>query len=135
MRDRGTTDKIKDWARFAASVGVLLSQPRVRARMEGALKDRLGSLADSLGDRYDDVVHRVGGASDALRGRNRRNPWPNRAMSFAVGLGMGAGLGLILAPARGSETRKAIRGTAVNFKDTVMESASSAAGKAARSIA
>jgi len=131
MRDRSTTDKIKDWTRLVASVGVLLSQPKVRAKMEEVVKDRIGSFADTLSDRYDEVAHRVSGAKDALRGRNQ---WSGRAMSFAVGLGVGAGLGIILAPRSGGETRRAIRGSAVNFKDTVVQSASSVVGRTARSV-
>lgn len=132
MREQTVADKVKSWSRVAASIGVLLAQPKVRAKMEALLKDRLSSLSEDISDKYDNVANRVEDASDALRGRKQ---WQGQALSFAVGLGVGAGLGILLAPRSGNATRSAIRGTAVQFKDTVMDSASAVVGKATRDVA
>lgn len=132
MREQTIADRVKSWSRVAASVGVLLAQPKVRAKMEALLKDRISSLGDNISDKYGDVASRVEDATDALRGRKQ---WKGRAVSFAVGVGVGAGLAIILAPKSGRATRSAIRGTAVNFKDTVVDSASAVVGRATRSIA
>jgi YtxH-like protein len=143
MREQTVADKVKSWSSIAASVGVLLAQPKVRAKIEAVLKDRINSLSDNIGGKYDDVAGRVGHAYDDVAGRvgnaadafRGRNQWQDRALTFAIGLGIGAGLGIMLAPKSGRATRSAMRDTAVNFKDTVVDSASAAVGKATRIIA
>ena len=135
MQNRRSGDNIKGWTRLAAGLGALLSQPRVRAQITDLFKDRMSSAADTVSNKYDDAVHRVGAAKDALQGRNRLSRWPARAAGFAVGLGVGAGIGLLLAPKSGGETRGAIRGQAVHFKNTVLDSANSVIGRASKSVA
>jgi len=134
MQNRRSTDKIKNWARVAASVGALLSRPKVRARINQLFQDRVNSVTDAVSERYDDAVHRVGAAADALRGRPARAEWRMPAMSFAVGLGIGAGLGILLAPTSGAEARGAIRTKAVSFKDTIADSAANIAVRASKTV-
>jgi hypothetical protein len=135
MQNRRSTDKIKGWTRLAASLGVLLSQPGVRAKIGELLQDRMKSGTTRVGETYEDAAHRVGAAADALRGRGDRTEWPTRAMIFVAGLGVGAGIAIVLAPTSGRETRSAIRNRAVNFKDTVVESASTMIGRTTKSAA
>ena len=88
MRSQETREKIKNWTRIAAWLGVLLTEPKVRARIGQSIKDRAESFADKAGSKYDEAVHRMEGARDALRGKPSRGP---QVAGFLAGLGIGAG--------------------------------------------
>jgi hypothetical protein len=125
MRNPETRDKIRGWSRMAARLGVLLTEPKVRAEIGDFLKHRVSSIADKAGDRYDETVHRMAAARDALRGKP---PWRARMVGFLAGVGVGAGIGILLAPNSGVQTRGAVRRQAAAIKKRVVESAST--GKA-----
>ena len=131
MRDTGKMNRAKDWVRLAAKVGVLLTEPKVRAAIADRLKDRVDDVTDQVTSKYEDAVDRLESAADALRGRRY---WPSRMGGFLLGIGVGAGLGILLAPASGSETRQAVRDKATDVKNKVVESAASATGKIRRSV-
>ena len=131
MRDTGKMNRAKDWVRLAAKVGVLLTEPKVRAAIADRLKDRVDDVTDQVTSKYEDAVDRLESAADALRGRRY---WPSRVGGFLLGIGVGAGLGILLAPASGSETRQAVRDKATDVKNKVVESAASATGKIRRSV-
>ena len=121
MRSQETREKIKNWTRIAAWLGVLLTEPKVRARIGQSIKDRADSFADKAGSKYDEAVHRMESARDALRGKTSRGP---QVAGFLAGLGIGAGLGLLLAPSPGSETRNAVRAKATAAGNKIASSAS-----------
>jgi hypothetical protein len=131
MRDTGKMNRAKDWVRLAAKLGVLLTEPKVRAAIADRLKDRVDDVTDQVTSKYEDAVDRLESAADALRGRRY---WPSRMGGFLLGIGVGAGLGILLAPASGSETRQAVRDKATDVKNKVVESAASATGKIRRSV-
>jgi YtxH-like protein len=131
MRDTGKMNRAKDWVRLAAKLGVLLTEPKVRAAIADRLKDRVDDVTDQVTSKYEDAVDRLESAADALRGRRY---WPSRVGGFLLGIGVGAGLGILLAPAPGSETRQAVRDKATDVKNKVVESAASATGKIRRSV-
>ena len=131
MRDTGKMNRAKDWVRLAAKVGVLLTEPKIRAAIADRLKDRVDDVTDQVTSKYEDAVDRLESAADALRGRRY---WPSRVGGFLLGIGVGAGLGILLAPASGSETRQAVRDKATDVKNKVVESAASATGKIRRSV-
>ena len=131
MRDTGKMNRAKDWVRLAAKLGVLLTEPKVRAAIADRLKDRVDDVTDQVTSKYEDAVDRLESAADALRGRRY---WPSRVGGFLLGIGVGAGLGILLAPASGSETRQAVRDKAADVKNKVLESAASATGKIRRSV-
>jgi hypothetical protein len=124
MRNHETREKIKNWTRVAAWLGVLLTEPKVRARIGQSIRDRADSFADQAGSKYDEAMHRMAGARDALRGKPSRGP---QVAGFLAGLGIGAGVGLLLAPSAGSETRSAVRAKAVAAGNKIASSASTVA--------
>ncbi len=135
MRNQQTNENIKKWTKVAAWVGVLLTQPNVRARIAQSLRDRADSFADKTSDKYREARHRVESATDALRGKTSRTP---QIVGFVVGLGVGAGLGILLAPSSGSETRHAVRAKAASAGSKIVNSASIAArgfGRSTSSVA
>jgi hypothetical protein len=130
MKSQETSEKIKNWTRVAAWLGVLLTEPKVRAKVGQSLKDRAESFADKAASKYDEAVHRMEGARDALRGKTSRAP---QVAGFLAGLGIGAGLGILLAPAAGSETRSAVRAKATAAGNKIASSASMVARSFAQS--
>jgi hypothetical protein len=130
MRNAATSKTAKDWVRLAAKLGVLFTEPRVRTAIADRLKDRVDDVTDTVASKYEDAVDRLESAA-AL---HRRSYWPSRVAGFLLGVGVGAGLGMLLAPARGSETRQAVRDKAVDVKNKVFESAASARGKIRQSV-
>jgi len=131
MRNTGRMNTAKDWVRVAAKLGVLLTEPKVRAEIADRLKDRVDDVSDTVASKYEDAVQRLESAATALRGRRYR---PSRVAGFLLGIGVGAGLGILLAPAPGSETRQSVRDKAADVKNKVYESAASATGKIRRSV-
>jgi YtxH-like protein len=131
MRNFRPRNTIKYWARLAAKLGLLLTEPGIRSVVADQVKDRVNGLSDTMSRRYEDAVDRLEAAGAALQ---RRNYWPSRTAGFLVGVGLGAGLGMMLAPRAGSETREAIRGKAAGVKEKVAESASRVTGKVRQSV-
>ena len=131
MRNIRARNTVKDWARLAVKLGVLLTEPKAQAAISDQLKDRVGQVTDSISSKYEAAVDRLEAAGAALQGRPHR---PARMVGFLLGLGVGASLGILLAPGSGSETREAIRGKAVDVKNKVVESASMATGKIRQSV-
>jgi gas vesicle protein len=126
MRNFKSSNNLKDWARVLAKLGLLLTEPKARAVVRDQVKDRMDSVTETVSDKYEDVVDRLEAVGAALQGRAY---WPSRVTGFLLGLGVGAGLGLLLAPAAGTETREAIREKAVDVKNKVVGSVSSATGR------
>jgi YtxH-like protein len=132
MRNIRSRKTMKDWARLAARLGLLLTEPGVRAAIGDQMKDRVDDVTDTISSKYEDAVDRLEAIGAALQGRTTY--WPSRAAGFLLGVGVGAGLGILLAPGSGTETREAIRGKAVDVKNKVVESASMATGKIRQSV-
>jgi hypothetical protein len=131
MRNFGSRSTVKDWARLAVKLGLLLTEPKVRSRIVNEVRDRADGVSETIADKYEDALDRLEAAGAALQGRTY---WPSRVTGFLLGVGVGAGLGILLAPAAGTETREAIRDKASAMKDRVVESASTVTGKARQSV-
>ncbi|HLX86151.1 MAG TPA: YtxH domain-containing protein [Terriglobales bacterium] len=143
MRNTGVKNRMSDWVRVAAKLSLLFTDPKVRATVADTVKKRgdevsdtiagkYSDVSDAVADKYEDAVDRLEHAVRALRGRNH---WASRVTGLLLGVGVGAGLGILLAPAAGWETRRAVREKAVDAKNKVFDSASSAAGKIRQTIA
>jgi hypothetical protein len=123
MRNMRSRKTMKDWARLAARLGLLLTDPGVRATVTDHLKDRAEDVTDTVTSKYEDLVDRLDAVGAAIQRRTYR---PSRTIGFLLGIGVGAGLGILLAPGSGTETREAIRSKAADVRDRVFESASTA---------
>ncbi len=142
MRNTGATNRVSDWVRVAAKLSLLFTDPKLRATVADTVKKRsddvsdkiagkYNDVSDAVSDKYQDAVDRLEHAVSALRGRNH---WASRVTGVLLGVGVGVGLGILLAPAAGFETRQSVRDKAVDAKNKVFDSASSAAGKIRESI-
>jgi len=125
MRNFGTRTTTKDWVRLAAKLGLLFTEPKVRAAIGDQIKETVGNMsdtvaskygdvADAVADKYEDAADRLEAAADALQGKSF---WSSRVTGFLLGVGVGAGLGILLAPASGSETRESVREKAFDVKN------------------
>jgi len=76
-----------------------------------------GDMADRVKDRVQDLTRR---ARHAIY-RQKEDHRVRNAISFATGIGLGIGVGMLLAPARGEETRSSIAGKVQDFGDRVKE--------------
>ena len=143
MRNFATKRRVKNWARTAAKLGLLLTDPKVRAAIADQLHDRADDVADTVASKYNDLSETVASKYEDTVDRleevatvfQRRSYWPSRVGGFLLGVGVGAGLGILLAPAPGSETRQAVRDRAVDVKNKVVGSASGANRKVRQTVA
>jgi gas vesicle protein len=131
MRNFGSKNTLKDWARLAAKLGLLLTEPKIRSAIANQVKDQADAVTDTIAEKYEDALDRMEAVGAALQGRTY---WPSRVTGFLLGVGVGAGLGILLAPAAGVETREAIRDKAVAVKNKVVDSASTVTGRARQSV-
>jgi gas vesicle protein len=131
MRNIGSRNNASDWARLALKLGLLLTEPKVRAAVGEQLKNRVDQVTETVASKYEDAMDRLEAAGAALQGRSY---WPSRVVGLLLGVGVGAGLGILFAPASGSKTREAMRDRAVDMKNKVVKSASTATGKIRRSV-
>ncbi len=82
-------------------------------------RDRAAGQIDDFRDdvlrKYDTAADRVGRASRALRGED--NHAFGNVLRLATGIGVGIGVGVLLAPASGQKTRRAIAAKAQEWGD------------------
>ena len=84
------------------------------------LPDNVDDIKDRFQDTYDTATHRVSRATDALRGKEDSQVL-GKVGALLIGVGIGVGVGLLIAPARGEETRAAITDKVSDFGDKVRE--------------
>ena len=130
---RNTSTSTKDWIRLAAKIGLLFTEPKVRAAIGDQIKESVGNMSDTVSskysdisdnvaEKYEDAADRLEAAADALQGKS---DWPSHLAGFLLGVGVGAGLGILLAPASGSETRESVRDHAANVTNRIRRSVTS----------
>ena len=130
---RNTSTSTKDWIRLAAKIGLLFTEPKVRAAIGDQIKESVGNMSDTVSskysdisdnvaEKYEDAVDRLEAAAEALQGKS---DWPSHLAGFLLGVGVGAGLGILLAPASGSETRESVRDHAANVTNRIRRSVTS----------
>jgi hypothetical protein len=102
-------------------VGVLLGAGlnllnSLRERLPDNLDDIKARVRDTYGTAYD----RVSRASDVLRGEEESHIL-RKVSALLIGVGVGVGVGLLIAPARGEETRADVAEKVSEFGDKVPE--------------
>src|SRR5450755_1009625 len=133
MPDFSSSTSTKDWVRLAAKIGLLFTEPKVRAAIGDQIKESVGNMSDtvsskysdiseSVADKYEDAADRLEAAAEALQGKSA---WPSHLAGFLLGVGVGAGLGILLAPAAGSEIRRTVRDRATEVTDRIRRSVTS----------
>ena len=84
------------------------------------LPDNVDDIKDRVRDTYATASHRVSRATDALRGEEDSHVL-GKVGALLIGVGVGVGVGLLIAPARGDETRADIAEKVADFGDKVRE--------------
>ena len=82
------------------------------------LPDNVDDIKGRVRDTYDTASHRLGRATNALRGQEDSKIL-GQAIALALGVGIGVGVGLLIAPASGEETRGNIADKVTDFNDRV----------------
>jgi hypothetical protein len=82
--------------------------------------DNVANIKERVKDTYDTASHRVGQATDALRGEEESHIF-RTVSALVVGVGIGLGIGLLIAPTSGKETRADIANKVSDFGDKVRE--------------
>jgi len=78
----------------------------LRDRLADGVSDFSSRARDSAQDLYETASDRAGRAADVIRGEDHRGL--STATAVLLGVGVGVGVGILLAPARGEETRNTI---------------------------
>ena len=84
------------------------------------LPDNVDDIKGRVRDTYDIASHRVGRATDALRGEEESHMF-GKVGALVIGVGIGVGIGLLIAPSGGEETRAEIANKVSDFGDKVRE--------------
>ena len=84
------------------------------------LPDNVDDIKDGVRDTYDTASDRVSRATDALRGEEDSHIF-GKAAALLIGVGIGVGIGMLIAPARGEETRADITDKVSDFGDKVRQ--------------
>jgi hypothetical protein len=84
------------------------------------LPDNVDDIKDRVRDTYATASNRVSRATNALRGEEDSHVL-GKVGALLIGIGVGVGVGLLVAPARGDETRADIAEKVSDFGDKVRE--------------
>jgi hypothetical protein len=84
------------------------------------LPDNVDDIKTRVRDTYDTAYDRVSRASDALRGEEDSHII-GKVSALLIGIGVGVGVGLLIAPAKGDETRSNISEKVSDFGDKVRQ--------------
>jgi hypothetical protein len=85
--------------------------------MRNRMSDSVDDVKSSAYDTYDVASDRVRRAADVIRGTDKSAVRP--VVAGLAGLGIGVGIGLLMAPAKGEETRSKIASKARDISDRV----------------
>ncbi|MGC2181652.1 MAG: YtxH domain-containing protein [Terriglobales bacterium] len=104
-------------------LGVLLGAGlNVLSSLRERLPDNLDDIKARAMDTYATASDRVSRASDVLRGEDDSHILGNVG-ALLMGVGVGVGIGLLIAPARGDDTRAKLTEKVSSLGDKVLEHA------------
>jgi len=94
-------------AEVAAGTGLYLlgQSERFSPRVRKQIGHQFGDLVDRAKEGYEVAADRVSHVSKSLR-RNGNHRTTATAIKFAAGIGIGVAVGLLMAPAKGRQTRR-----------------------------
>ena len=102
-------------------LGVLLGAGlKLLNSLRDQLPDNLDDIKTRIRDTYGTASDRVSRASDVLRGEEDSRIL-GKVGALLIGVGVGVGVGLLIAPAKGDETRSNIAEKVSDFGDKVRE--------------
>src|SRR5271157_3937473 len=105
---------------LGTSLFILDQSDRARKSVRERVGDQVDDLRDLAQDTYQAAAERVASAANAFR-RNDDNRAVWNVVRFAFGLGVGIGVGLLVAPAKGEETRTKVAEKAQEFAGNVRQ--------------
>jgi gas vesicle protein len=107
-------------AEVAVGTGLYLldRSQRFAPHMREKLVDQIDDLRDRAKDTYQAATDRVASVTKSLR-RSNTGAAGWHVLRFAVGLGVGIGVAVLLAPAKGEQTRARLAGKAQEFSGNV----------------
>ena len=109
-------------AEIAAGTGLYLLEHSggARRKVRKFLGDQVNDLRDRAKDTYDAALDRAASLSKRFdKKQNHGSGW--HVMRFIVGLGVGAGIALLMAPAKGEDTRTKLAEKAQEFGGNVRQ--------------
>ncbi len=102
-------------------LGVLLSTGLyLLDNLRERLPDNMENIKGKARETYETASDRLGRATDALRGKEESQILSNVG-ALLIGVGVGVGVGLLIAPARGKETRADIAKKVSDFGEKVRD--------------
>ncbi len=105
---------------LGTSLFILDQSDRARKSVRERVGDQVDDLRDFAQDSYQAASDRIGRVADTIRGYDDHRPLWN-VVRFAFGFGVGIGAGLLLAPAKGAETRTKVANKAQEFAGNVRQ--------------
>jgi hypothetical protein len=102
-------------------LGVLLSTGLyLLDNLRERVPDNMDDIKDRARETYETASERLGRATDALAGKED-SQMLGKVGALLIGVGIGVGVGLLIAPARGEETRANIGKNASDFGEKVRD--------------
>lgn len=112
----GRQKQVKDWARLAMKVGLIVTDARTWAAVQDEIKDRANDIGDAVKQKYEETADHIAAARSELQ---RNSDWLARTTSLLAGVGVGVAVAMLFAPASGEETRAKLREKAMDAKSSV----------------
>jgi hypothetical protein len=102
-------------------LGVLLSTGLyLFDTLRGRMPDNVDDIKGKARETYETASERLGRATDALAGKED-SQMLGKVCALLIGVGIGVGVGLLIAPARGEETRANIAKNASDFGEKLRD--------------
>lgn len=125
MRVLGKRNSAKDWARFAMTFGLLVTDAKLWSAMNDQIRQQATDVSDDIRRNYGEDTE---GLRSGKKRRRRDNDWLARVTGFLTGIGVGIGVGMLIAPASGQQARTELRNRVRDVKSSI-----SNVGRAVRS--
>lgn len=123
MRAFGKRYTAKDWARFAMTFGLLVTDAKLWSAMDEQLHQQANEVSDGIRRNDGRITEHL---SSVKSGPHQSGDWLARVTSLLAGVGIGIGVGMLMAPSSGEEARAALRSKVSDVKNSVGDMAARA---------